>query len=674
MKRVIFIFFVVIVLSAQLAAQDRFKQIDRDILRRMEMPRSEEAFRREKLYMPDPTGNQLLYDALHYRLEIGFNDSADSIAGQVTITLKSLASGLQSVDIDADDGLNIYSVTDGNGTSLNWSHSSDIITVNLGEELAQDEETAIRISYSGSPDETTNPGLFFRTYGSSNTPVIYSLSEPWSARTWWPCKDYPDDKATFDLLFSVDSTLFAASNGNYIGENDTTCWGEPYRCYQWKENYPMTTYLASIAASEYVRLEDYFEYAPGETMMVTNYIYPDRVTDAEEDLNIQIPALEYLSSLYGTYPFTDEKYGVALCSIGGGMEHQTLCSYGHMLITGNHAYDWIYVHELGHQWFGDLITVKDWTHIWLNEGFASYTEALWFEHTGGEDELHSYMAEMDYPPSWDGPILRDPDNSYPWYYFNNVVYDKAAWVLHMLRHVTGDSTFFDILQSYVADPRFRHKHAETDDFTGVCEDHYGADLDWFFTPWLTRDDRLQYRWSWHCYPASQSGYNLTIMVNQQQEYTYDMPVDFRISLSSATVDTVLRVNQFHHEYHLSFEDSVIDVSLDPDGWILCDKNEVTTDSGFAPLVTTLYQNYPNPFNPNTTIRFFLNQPGRTTLRVYDINGRVVASLIDRWLDADEYRIEWNGITSRGKKASSGIYFYRLSVGSFNRTRKMVLLR
>ncbi|MCK4236218.1 MAG: M1 family metallopeptidase, partial [Candidatus Krumholzibacteria bacterium] len=593
MKRFESIFIIMLLLAVSTAAQSPYEMIHGDILRKMEASRAYSLSRNEPLYQPVPTPVQLLFDVLHYELDIAFNTSTQAVEGNVKAVVKSLTDSLHSVDLDADNVLTIYSVSEVGGGPLPWTRPSGLVSISLDPGLASGEQIEIEITYGGNPTSSPEAGLFYSSYAGN--PIIYSLSEPWSARTWWPCKDYPDDKATFDIYLSVPSALFATSNGDYIGSNDEMHWGQSYKRYHWQESYAMAPYLASIAASVYVRLDDYFVYAPGETMPVTHYVYPLLVTAATEDLNITVPMLEFLSSIYGLYPFTDEKYGVALCSIGGGMEHQTLTSYGHGLIRGDHYYDWIFVHELGHQWFGDLITCKDWTHIWLNEGFASYTEALWFEHLEGPARLKTYMESQDHPSQWNGPILRDPDNSYRWYYFDNVVYDKAAWVLHMLRHITGDSMFFEILQSYVADPRFRYSYAETDDFIGVCEDHYGSPMDWFFDPWLTRTDRLQYEWSWNSY--NMPGWvHLTLAVGQLQDDLYTMPVDFRISTTGGQIDTVFWVAARHEEFTLALGDSVTNVAFDPDHWILCDKTKVATGDELTPMAAFLDQNYPNPFN------------------------------------------------------------------------------
>ncbi len=669
MKKALFLLFLFLIPSAS-AAQTQYEKIHSDIIRKMDARRALPLFKGDSLKAPEPTPVQNQFDVKHYMLDIAFNDSTESVEGTVIITLESMTDNLSSIDINADIALSITSIEQTGYGTLSWSKNSDVISISLLSNLTSGAETDIEIDYSGNPTAAASPGLFFSSY--DDRPVIYSLSEPWSARTWWPSKDYPDDKATFDIYLSVDSDLFAASNGNYIGFTNETRWGKEYKRYHWRENYPMTTYLASISATEYVCLEDTFVYAPGETMPVTNYVPPSKIAAAEEDLNIAVPALEFLSSIYGLYPFAEEKYGVALCNIGGGMEHQTLTSYGSWLVRGDHLYDWVYVHELGHQWFGDFITCENWTDIWLNEGWASYTEALWAEHIGGSNELKSCMEEKDNPASWNGPVLRDPDNTDPWYYFDSVVYDKAAWIIHMFRHIAGYSTFFNMIKGYTSDPRFINSHADTDDFTGVCEDYYGSSLDWFFDPWLTREDRPVYSWSWNSYPRGTDTL-LSIGVTQTQEIPYTMPVDFRITTAGSLIDTVLWIDEHEESFLLSMENKAIDVELDPDHWILCDKSNIVTGAE-VPAVTFLEQNYPNPFNPNTTIRFGLEKPSRVSISVYDVEGRLISTLTDRNYPAGESEITWDGTNLSGRKVSSGLYFYSMTAAGRKTTKKMILLR
>jgi len=653
------------------AAQSPFETIHGDILRKMEIARAQRTSALKPLLAPQPRPGQLLYDVVHYTIDVAINPTTRVIQGSVKARITPVAGMLGIVELDADNALAISGVRRAPGDTLAWTRPAGFVTIVPPAGVFPGDTIDIEVLYSGSPGSAAEPGLFFSS--AAGYPLIYSLSEPWSARDWWPCKDYPDDKATFDLYFSVPVPLFAASNGTYLGYTDETRWSAPYRRYHWREDYPMTTYLASVTAANYVRLDDRFVYAPGDTMPVTHYVYPALETKARTDFDITVPALAFFSETLGLYPFISEKYGVAICPIGGGMEHQTLTSYGSSLVTGNHYYDWVFVHEMAHMWFGDMITCKDWTHIWLNEGFASYCEALWFEHLQGPAKLRTYMESEDHIYRWNGPVLRDPDVTSQDYYFDNVVYDKGSWVLHMLRHVVGDRGFFQILRDYCADPRYRFGAAETNDFKALCEARYGESLSWFFEEWLTRTDRLIYRYSSTCYRLNDE-FNLTIVVDQVQFAPYSMPVDFRITTASGVIDTVFWVDEAHEEFHVALADSALDVELDPGHWILCDKTEAAPAGETVPSLAALDQNYPNPFNPATTIRFSLSEPAAVSLRIYDAAGRLVRVLAEAPLSAGSHARDWDGTDSRGAAVSSGVYLYRLDAGSFSRTRKMILIR
>ncbi|MBN2070296.1 MAG: T9SS type A sorting domain-containing protein [Candidatus Krumholzibacteriota bacterium] len=660
----------ILTLVSSHTAGEPFDTIHHDLISKIDAARSGR-LSTGILRMPDPTPSQTAYDVKHYDISIAINPATHQVEGRVIITLESMYGNLYEIDIDADAILNILSVSIPAKPSAVWGRVADMITVTIPSGLSAGEEIRIEILYDGFPEGAVDPGLFFRVFDGA--PVIYTLSEPWGARTWYPCKDYPDDKALFDISIAVEPGLFAASNGQYIGESDTTHWGAPYRKYKWRENHPMANYLFSMAISDYVRLDDYFVHSPGETMLVTNYVYPARVNQSLVDLDIQVPALDFFSSVFGLYPFIDEKYGIAMCSIGGGMEHQTLTSYGGSLVTGDHRYDWILVHEMAHQWFGDLVTCGDWTHIWLNEGWASYSEALWFEHLEGAATLRSYMESKDIPQYWAGPVLRSPDEDDPWYYFNNVVYSKAAWVLHMLRHIMGDGNFFAATRAYLEDPRFRFSYAETDDFIEIFEGFYGSDLDWFFTPWLTREDRPDYTLLWDSYPEDGST-RLSVAVIQNQPGPYTMPVDLRISTGAGTVDTFLWVDEAEESFQLVVDDPVVDVQLDPDHWVLRELTTSTVGDEDLPPLTLLSQNYPNPFNPVTNISFTLRRPSNISLKIFDLSGAHIVTLARGYFQAGTFTRRWNGMNDHGEKVSSGLYFYRLSTDGIDMTRKMVLLR
>ena len=307
------------------------------------------------------------YDALYYDIDIEIDEGPETVAGTVTMLAASRVDGLTTVILNLYDNLTIDSVAH-DGAPASYSHVNDLVHVSLNSAVNTGDQFEVSVTYHGAP---IDDALNFSTHGGGN-PIISSLSEPIGARQWWPCKDTPADKAdSARIAVTVDDALVAVSNGMLVSEvdNGTT------RTYTWFEGYPITTYLVSVAISNYTSWVDTFTYGR-DTMPIENYVYPEDYSDAVEDLNITAEAIGALTEVFGPYPFLNERYGHAEFPWGGAMEHQTCTSYGEVLIRGDHYYDWILIHELGHQWWGDWVTCATWDDIWLNEGFASYSEAV----------------------------------------------------------------------------------------------------------------------------------------------------------------------------------------------------------------------------------------------------------------------------------------------------------
>ena len=244
-----------------------------------------------------------------------------------------------------------------------------------------------------------------------------------------------------------------------------------------------------------------------------------------------------------------------------------MTSYGAPLIRGDHLFDYINAHELAHQWFGDCITMKRWSHIWLNEGFASYSEALWMEYLGGEQVYRDYMASQD-PGFFQGSVFVE-DSLNDAALFSSTVYNKGSWTLHMLRGVLGDSVFNDAIAAYLADPDLAYANATTENFRDVCESVAGMDLDWFFEQWIYRPGRPFYVYNW------QSGggvvdKNFSILINlyQANEIPYKMPVQIRIA--GSLQDTLFTVwdSLAYQQFNVSTTFEPLQVEIDPNDWIL----------------------------------------------------------------------------------------------------------
>ncbi len=517
------------------------------------------------------------FDVFFYRLDLDVTDlSGEIIWGTASTYAVSLVEGLNTVLLDFSEEMEVDGVTSG-GEPLGYNHHNDSLEIHLNQTYNAGEQFEVSVSYHG------HPGLSYFGYvfwwdTHNGFPIIQTLSEPWGAREWWPCKDVPSDKAdSADINYTVRDDMIAASNGVLVEVIDN---GNGTKTYKWQERYPITTYLISLAATNYEIIDDWYYTLDADSMPITHYVYPEHYNNALEDLSITPDAIACYADLFMEYPFTEEKYGHAIYEWGGAMEHQTCTSYGSGLIWGNHWYDWILVHELAHQWWGDMVTCATWPDIWLNEGFASYCEALWQEHIGGWNAYHYYMVYRLTVGDPSGPIY-NPDPLFG----GNTVYHKGAWVLHMLRRVMGDEAFFEGMIDYGT--RYMYESAITTEFIAAMEDHYPTgDLFWFFDPWLYGVNRPRYQYSYMYEDLGGGEYEVFIHVNQIQSQPtpfFTMPIDFRINGYSG--DTLVSVwnDTLVADWRVVLHDQPTGIELDPYNWIL---KYTSTTSYSLNIVTT----------------------------------------------------------------------------------------
>ncbi|MCB0307353.1 MAG: T9SS type A sorting domain-containing protein, partial [Calditrichaeota bacterium] len=346
--------------------------------------------------------------------------------------------------------------------------------------------------------------------------------------------------------------------------------------------------------------------------------------------------------------------------------------------TGTHQFDHIVAHELAHHWFGDAITPRCWPDIWLNEGFASYAEALWVEAQQGGEAYRRFMREQDLG-AFDGSVYI-ADTSDVRVLFGDTVYDKGAWVLHMLRGILGDEVFFSALHAYATDPRFLYHNAATADFQALCQAVSGRDLEWFFAQWIYRIGRPVYHYRWEVQGGG--GMFTTVLdITQQPSQPYQnarlftMPLEIR--LRGAQLDTLVTVwdSLAQQQFRLVTAQRPTFLEIDPDDWVLKELVEVPRDefSGI-PLDFRLAQNYPNPFNSATVIRFGIPAPGAVLIEIFDLLGRRVLTQRTERLITGFHQFVWDGRDAAGRELPSGVYVYRLSAGKQARAAKMVLLR
>jgi len=469
------------------------------------------------------------YDVLSYDLELTVDPAERSILGDVLVRLRAVDTGVDfdmvQVLIDLVPELAVSEISDAIG-SLTFSHLNNQLMITLRQPLAIGAETSFTISWQGEPQPhgSFRAGLMFRTHDpgtpldpSDDQPIVANLSQTWSAHSWWPCKDHPADKALVSLAVTIPTGLSAVSNGTLLSVSPAV---PGWQRFAWQEQYPLPTYLVSLAISNYESWAEECQTAVGPSVRLEYHVFPFDRPRAEQDLAKTCQMMQLLTDDLGPWPYGNEKYAQVEFKWVGGMEHTTATSLSQLLFTGDGRYENLFLHEMAHQWFGDSLTPATWSDIWLNEGFARYFEALWVEDRYGRQEYLEFMDAIGpqrYPQFFHGAgILSDPDPILP----NPLVYDKGAWVLHMLREVVGDGTFFDLIYQYANDPQLVHSSVTTDDLIRVAEAAAGRSLRKFFDPWLTSDLTPVIS---HTYRVTASG-QTSLTLRQNQALLFEVPV------------------------------------------------------------------------------------------------------------------------------------------------------
>ncbi|MBK6767115.1 MAG: T9SS type A sorting domain-containing protein [bacterium] len=349
----------------------------------------------------------------------------------------------------------------------------------------------------------------------------------------------------------------------------------------------------------------------------------------------------------------------------GDMEHATSVTHYAGAVVANRGWDWLLFHEMSHHWWGDWVTCGDWRDLWLNEGFASYCEALGMEWVRGEADFRAYVKNdlqaAARNPSGTGTIY-DPD-----YFWGTIVYEKGACVMHMLRYVMGDSLFFTALQDY--GQQFAFSTATTADFQTVCETHYDSTLQWFFDQWVFEGVG---------YPRYEVTYDIIgppqLTIHQQQTLGYfTMPIEVEGYVEDAIIRRTYWVEPDQNGDWLTTDIQQFDsVRIDPEGWILkLVTYHLLSNTASAPVLPESFElvsAYPNPFNPTLSIEFVSPAAQPVTLRAFDVQGRL--AFIESFVSSPGSNTRaWNA-----SDKSSGIYWIQLTTPTETRTVKAVLLK
>ena len=608
--------------------------------------------------------NQEKIDIKFYELNLDIDFNSSRIHGSVTVNGVIGNIYPDFIELDLYDNMTVDSILQNNIPIL-YLHENDMLKIPLSDITLDDENLfSLTIFYQGTPDHCGAGGFKFDEH--QNIGHVWTLSEAYCARSWWPCKDDPSDKAdSVNIIISVpiEPAYIVASNGLL----SSTTINNNKKTYFWKERYPITTYLVSLAIYPYTKwVDQYVSPISSDTMLIEHYVFPDRYEASYPNYSLTKDMLSFFSELFGEYPFISEKYGHADFTWGGGMEHQTLSSMGSFSQN-------LMVHELGHSWWGNLITCKTFNDIWLNEGFARYCQALWAEHMYGREAYFDFMNNHAYYGA--GTIYVENPSSNSQIFSAGLSYNKASWVLHMLRHKVGETMFFDILKSYASNDSLSYNAASTSDFQKVCEDISGLDFEQFFQQWIYGEKYPKYELSW--WHEGNGIYN--VKIDQVQSYNFfSMPIDLKFSGSAGPmlVDTtiVIENNNSSQLYEFSgFNFLVENVMLDPENWILKEATySVNEIDNILPDRVEVEKAFPNPFNSKVKLSFYINpQFGDThvSVNIFDSRGKIVESLINNEFMPGYHTKFWN---ANGK--SSGVYFIQLATDNYIDSQKILFLK
>ncbi|NMB80349.1 MAG: M1 family metallopeptidase [Ignavibacteria bacterium] len=498
--------------------------------------------------------SQRSLDVLHYKISIELLPDEKKIKGDVTLTIKVVNPDENVLSLNFYDNLKINSAFIGS-KKVKYDRSETNISIYPDEKLL--DTILVRLIYEGEPKSLGFGSFNFDEINGKK--LIYTLNEPIFASTWFPCVDRPDDKALADIYITNDSSFVSLSNGKLIG---STINGNK-KTFHWKTYYPISTYLIALYSGYYKSYSQKYISISKDTVDLFCYALPDKFEDAVRDFKGHERYLKTFEEIFGFYPFPKEKYSVAQFNwVYGAMEHQTITGIGTDFISGMKLFQDMIIHELAHQWWGNAVGPKTWKDIWLNEGFSTYSEALYWEKQSGYDALKTTLTGKF--GTFNNGTLYNPDKNL----FSTLVYDKGAWVLHMLRKEVGDTTFFKIIRNYY--DRFKYKNASTKDFQTIAEEFSRKNLSDFFNQWVFKgvgiiEANFQYKTE-----KINNGFKTEIKLKQLQNGydIYKFPIDIKFVYENDSETKEFYVTKREESFTFESMKKPLEIILDPDKWLL----------------------------------------------------------------------------------------------------------
>ena len=598
------------------------------------------------------------YDIKFYALNINIDAKKPTVSGNVQLWMKPIPlkdtfafelNDIMSIDSILINNKKLNKFTRSKGNVI-FSHPSQPKTSML----------KVNVFYHG----TVQTGGFFSGVSTQYNEtwekwVTWTLSEPFAAKDWFPVKQDLQDKADSAWIFlTTDSNYMAGSEGLLT---QTVNLPNGKKRYEWKTSYPIDYYLISFAVADYMQYNIYQKDTDfsRDSLLIQNLIYNSNQYLAQNKSKIKSTKgmITLYNKLFGKYPFQKEKYGHSLTELSGGMEHQT------MTTLGSFNFDLV-AHELGHQWFGDNVTCSTWSDIWINEGFATYSNYLAENYLKGKTNGTQFIIQRQKSALKSNGSVYIPENQiYPgneWRIFNGALsYDKGACIIHMLRHeINNDTLFFNILKAF--QNKYKGSTATGEDFKNITDSITQKDFDYFFKQWYYGKGYPVYEIVWKQKKD-------TIEIKSIQTSTLKKPalfkmwIDYQINFTDNT-DTLLRLHQTDtiQIFKIKSHKKIKNIIVDPNHWTL---------QKIALLTTSVKSNkshnkeiiIPNPIQNNLIIYFKDDINKNKEINIYNIKGQ---QIIRKKSTVTKVNIPFYSLPK-------GIYIVKIKIGNYTKIKKII---
>lgn len=637
----------------------------------------------ENKFIPFPTDyhpaeSTHSYDVRHYQLNLTLPMTSGAYDGHEIITIVAREDNFDTFNLHFVN-LVCDSVKRA-GINLAFLANNGRLKITLDRLFSIGETCKIDIFYRRLAG-TSNRGFYFYTQAQTGFHnLAYTTYSLYDARYWFACFDELWDKAEegCEINVAVPDSFTVCSNGLL----DSVKTSNGYKTFYWRHCYPIATYLMTFTATIYATWSHWYYPTPTESIEIKYYVWRNDSTLSVTAFQNVLDMMNFYVGIYGPYPF--EKYGMNAVYpfLWGGMENQTMTMIHRNWLIGN---DNGMAHELSHMWYGDKVTCFGWQNVWLNEGFATYSDALYMKHRLGHAYFISLMNQransyFNEDNTIRFPLYNPPSN----YIFSwGHVYCKGSWVLHMLRYIEGDTTdtsgiFFQAMRIYA--DSFAYKNASTEDYKRIHEQVTGRDLDWFFSEWVYQAGYPKYYYSWQIVPTVIPEIYLVIVRISQNNgpnapNVFHMPLQIRFTGTNldTTVTIPINANPQIDTFEFLFNRLPSSITLDPNNWILKRTYlvgvEQTEENNLQPR---MYKIYPNPSRKAIRIDYTLLPNSNVEISIYNYAGQIVKKFKQDRSSKQNYLI-WDGFDATNKKVNPGVYFVTFNTSAFRHTEKIILL-